>query len=50
MPPKSTMPDCLEKLLGIEQGTVPKPTQVEGYQDTKARERNLVKELGKTAP
>ena len=29
---------------------VPKPTQVGGYKDTKARERNLVKELGKMAP
>ena len=28
--PKPTMPDCLEKLLGILRGTVPKPTQVEG--------------------
>ena len=29
---------------------VPKPTQVGGYKDTKARERNLVKELGNIAP
>ena len=29
---------------------VPKPTQVGGYKHTKARERNLVKELGKMAP
>ena len=29
---------------------VPKPTQVGGYKHTKARERNLVKELGKIAP
>ena len=29
---------------------VPKPTQVGGYKDTKARERNLVKELGTIAP
>ena len=29
---------------------VPKPTQVGGYRHTKARERNLVKELGKIAP
>lgn len=29
---------------------VPKPTQVGGYKDTKARERNLVKELGNMAP
>ena len=39
-----------EKPLGIEPGTVPKPTQVGGYQYTKARERNLVKELGNLAP
>ncbi len=29
---------------------VPKPTQVGGYKYTKARERNLVKELGNIAP
>ena len=29
---------------------VPKPTQVGGYTDTQARERNLVKELGNMAP
>ena len=29
---------------------VPKPTQVGGYRNTKARERNLVKELGNIAP
>ena len=29
---------------------VPKPTQVGGYKHTKARERNLVKELGNIAP
>ena len=29
---------------------VPKPTQVGGYRHTKARERNLVKELGNMAP
>ena len=29
---------------------VPRPTQVGGYKDTKARERNLVKELGNIAP
>ena len=50
MPPKTVMLDCQEKLLGIESETVPKPTQVEGYKDTKVRERNLVKELGKIAP
>ena len=41
---------CQEKLLAIEPATVPKPTQVERYQCTKARERNLVKELGKITP
>ena len=44
------MPYSLEKLLGIESESVPKPTQVGGWQSTKARERNLVKELGKIAP
>ena len=29
---------------------VPKPTQVGGYKHTKARGRNLVKELGNMAP
>ena len=48
--PKPAMPYSLEKLLGIESESVPKPTQVEWYKDTKARERNLVKELGKIAP
>ena len=47
---KSAMSHCQEKLLGIEPATVPKPTQVEWYQDTKARERNLVKELGNLTP
>ena len=48
--PKPAMPYSLEKLLGIESESVPKPTQVGGYKHTKARERNLVKELGKIAP
>ena len=43
-------PGRREKPLGIEPETVPKPTQVGGYQYTKARERNLVKELGNLAP
>ncbi len=43
-------PGCRENLLAIDPATVPKPTQVEGYQHTKARERNLVKELGKITP
>ena len=40
----------LEKSLCINPHPVPKPTQVGGYKDTKARERNLVKELGNIAP
>ena len=39
-----------EKTPCINPLAVPKPTQVGGYKDTKARERNLVKELGKIAP
>ena len=39
-----------EKSLRINPSAVPKPTQVGGYKDTKARERNLVKELGNIAP
>ena len=39
-----------EKALCINPHPVPKPTQVGGYKDTKARERNLVKELGNIAP
>ena len=39
-----------EKSLSINPHPVPKPTQVGGYKDTKARERNLVKELGNIAP
>ena len=39
-----------EKPLGIGPETVPKPTQVGGYKYTKARERNLVKELGNLTP
>ena len=33
-----------------EELAVPKPTQVGGYKHTKARGRNLVKELGNMAP
>ena len=40
----------LEKTYCINPSAVPKPTQVGGYKDTKARERNLVKELGNMAP
>lgn len=40
----------LEKAQDTDMPAVPKPTQVGGYKDTKARERNLVKELGNIAP
>ena len=36
--------------VGVACPSVPKPTQVEWYKDTKARERNLVKELGTLTP
>ena len=36
--------------VGTACSSVPKPTQVEWYKDTKARERNLVKELGTLTP
>ena len=36
--------------VGQARSSVPKPTQVEWYKDTKARERNLVKELGTLTP
>ena len=48
--PKYVMLSLQEKLLVIEPAAVPKPTQVGGYKYTKARERNLVKELGNLAP
>ena len=47
---KAMRPCFLEKALRINPPAVPKPTQVGGYKDTKARERNLVKELGNIAP
>ena len=47
---KPPTPRRQEKPLGTEPETVPKPTQVGGYKYTKARERNLVKELGNLAP
>ena len=47
---KAMCPCFLEKTLRINPHPVPKPTQVGGYKDTKARERNLVKELGNIAP
>ena len=43
-------PCFLEKCCDTDMPPVPKPTQVGGYKDTKARERNLVKELGNIAP
>ena len=43
-------PCFLEKCRDTESPAVPKPTQVGGYRHTKARERNLVKELGNIAP
>ena len=39
-----------EKTRCTNPPAVPKPTQVGGYRHTKARERNLVKELGNIAP
>ena len=39
-----------EKSKRINPPAVPKPTPVGGYRHTKARERHLVKELGKIAP
>ena len=47
---KAMRPCFPEKSLRINPSAVPKPTQVGGYTDTKARERNLVKELGNIAP
>ena len=47
---KAMRPCFPEKALCINPSAVPKPTQVGGYKDTKARERNLVKELGNIAP
>ena len=47
---KAMCPCFPEKTIRINPPAVPKPTQVGGYKDTKARERNLVKELGKIAP
>ena len=39
-----------KSIASTERKAVPKPTQVGGYKDTKARERNLVKELGNMTP
>ena len=49
-PGKAMCPCFPEKYHDTELPAVPKPTQVGGYKDTKARERNLVKELGNIAP
>ena len=43
-------PGLQEKRRATERLAVPKPTQVGGYKHTKARGRNLVKELGNIAP
>ena len=47
---KAMRPRFPEKSVRTNPPAVPKPTQVGGYRHTKARERNLVKELGKIAP
>ena len=47
---KAMHPCFLEKCRDTDMRPVPKPTQVGGYRHTKARERNLVKELGNIAP
>lgn len=47
---KAMHPRFPEKCRSTDMPAVPKPTQVGGYKHTKARERNLVKELGKIAP
>ena len=49
-PRESMRPRCREKASDTERQAVPKPTQVGGYKHTKARGRNLVKELGNMAP
>ena len=49
--PRPQSPHAAEKSpVGQAWSSVPKPTQVEWYKDTKARERNLVKELGTLTP
>ena len=47
---KAMTPCFPEKHCVTDMPAVPKPTQVGGYKNTKARERNLVKELGNIAP
>ena len=49
-PPKAMRPCFPEKTCATDMPPVPKPTQVGGYKDTKARGRNLVKELGNMTP
>ena len=49
-PAEAMRPRLQEKRRATERLAVPKPTQVGGYKDTKARGRNLVKELGNMAP
>ena len=50
VPDKAMHPCFPEKCHATDMPAVPKPTQVGGYKYTKARERNLVKELGNIAP
>ena len=47
---KAMRPRFPEKRRDTDMQAVPKPTQVGGYKHTKARGRNLVKELGNMAP
>ena len=47
---KAMHPCFPEKRRDTDMPAVPKPTQVGGYRNTQARERNLVKELGNIAP
>ena len=47
---ESMRPCFPEKHRDTETQAVPKPTQVGGYKHTKARGRNLVKELGNMTP
>ena len=47
---KAMRPRFPEKSMCTNPPAVPKPTQVGGYRHTKARGRNLVKELGNIAP
>ena len=49
-PSRSMRPRFQEKTTRTNPPAVPKPTQVGWYKDTKARGRNLVKELGKMTP